>query len=180
MELENIFYTYRDKIFGFFVKNLSDQDLAKDLTQEVFFQLCKKQDQLHSIENLNSYIYLMCRNLAINHINKASHEKKYKERIMHAWNDLPIRGKSDIEKKINADYYHTILENSLNQLPPQQRLIFTLSKKEGLSNKLIAQQLGLSTSTVKNHLYQAVKNLKSSINPNIDYIVLIMSLLALA
>ncbi|WP_236973466.1 RNA polymerase sigma factor [Membranihabitans maritimus] len=176
MELEKIFDTYQNKVFGFFVKNLSDKELAKDLTQEVFFRLCKRESKLHEIEDINSYIFLMCRNMAINHINKASHDKKYKERLIYAWNHLSIRGKSQIEKNIDSEYYSEILKESLNHLPPQQKLIFTLSKQEGLSNKLIAKKLGLSPNTVRNHLHQALKSLRSTVNPNIEFIMLLLSI----
>lgn len=174
MELEKIFYTYRSKVYGFFVKNLSDSELAEDLTQEVFFRLCKREKRLDEIDDINGYIFLMCRNMAINHIHKASHERKYKEHLIHAWKNLHIRGKSQVEKNIDAEYYSVILEESLNQLSPQQKIIFTLSKQEGLSNKLIAQKLGLSPNTVRNHLHQALKNLRSTVNPHIDFVVLIL------
>src|SRR5690606_20869436 len=144
MNLENIFENYRNKVFGFFVKNLSDKQLAEDLTQEVFFRLCKRENSLDEIEDINSYLYLMCRNIAINHIHRAALEKKYKEHLVHAWHNLHIRGKSQVEKNIESEYFLEILEQSLSQLPPQQQIIFTLSKQEGLSNKLIAQKLGLS------------------------------------
>lgn len=173
MDLENIFYSYRNKVFGFFVKNLSDKDLAEDLTQEVFFRLCKREGKLKEIEDINSYIFLMCRNMAINHIHKASHEKKYKEQMIHAWNHLYIRGKTQVEKNMESEYFVELLEHGLSQLPPQQKIIFTLSKQEGLSNKLIAQQLGLSPHTVRNHLHQALKNLRSTVNPHIDFVLLI-------
>lgn len=173
MDLENIFYSYRNKVFGFFVKNLSDKDLAEDLTQEVFFRLCKREGKLKEIEDINAYIFLMCRNMAINHIHKASHEKKYKEQMIHAWNHLYIRGKTQVEKNMESEYFVELLEHGLSQLPPQQKIIFTLSKQEGLSNKLIAQQLGLSPHTVRNHLHQALKNLRSTVNPHIDFVLLI-------
>ncbi|GAA5221664.1 RNA polymerase sigma factor [Membranihabitans marinus] len=176
MDLENIFYTYRDKVFSFFVKNLSDRELAKDLTQEIFFQLCKREDQLDDIQDINSYIFLMCRNMAINHINKAAHEKKYREHLVHAWNNLAIRGKSEIEEQINTEYYSDIIQQSLEALPPQQRLIFTLSKMDGYPIKHIAKQLDLSPNTVRNHLYQAVKTLKSTLSKSdIDFISTIIS-----
>lgn len=173
MNLEKIFEEYRNKVFGFFVKNLSDKELAEDLTQEVFFRLCKREARLSEIEDINSYIYLMCRNMAINHLHKAAREQKYKEHLIYAWNHLHIRAKSQVEKNIESEYYLEILEQSLSQLPPQQKIIFTLSKQEGLSNKLIAQKLGLSPHTVRNHLHQALKSLRSSVNPNIDFIMLI-------
>lgn len=173
MDLEQVYYAYRDKVFGFFVKNLSDQELARDLTQEVFLKLCSRKDKLADIKCFDRYIYLMCRNLTVNHLNKAARDKKYREYLVHAWNNLNIRGKSSTEHKIDADHYRAIVQQSLDLLPPRQQQIFTLSKQQGWSNQRIARKLGLSPNTVKNHLHQAMKNLRSSI-PDIEIIVLIL------
>lgn len=177
MMLEKIFLTYRDKVYGFFIRNLSDSEIAKDLTQEIFYRLCKREEHLNKIEDINAYIFLMCRNMAINHINKASHEKKYKERLLYAWNNLQIRGKSQVDRNIESEYFQEILEQSLNHLSPQQKKIVLLSKQEGKSTQLIAQELGLSPNTVRNHLYRALKSLKATINPYTDFVVLVMVLL---
>lgn len=175
IDLEQIFNDYRNKVYGFFVKNLSDQELARDLTQEVFFRLCQRQDELQDIQYLNRYIFLICRNMVINHLHKASHEKKYREHLVRAWENLNIRGKSAIERQIDADHYRMIIELSLNQLPPRQQQIFALSKQQGWSNQRIAQKLDLSPNTVKNHLHKAMKNLRATI-PDIDIVILILLL----
>src|SRR5690606_41122056 len=65
--------------------------------------------------DLNSYIFLMCRNIAINHIHKAAHEKKYKEHLIHAWNHLQIRGKTQVEKNMESEYFVELLEHGLSQ-----------------------------------------------------------------
>ncbi|MBY5956758.1 sigma-70 family RNA polymerase sigma factor [Membranicola marinus] len=174
VDLEQIFYEYRNKVFGFFVKNLSDQELSRDYTQEVFFQLCKRQDELQDIQYLNRYIFLMCRNMVINHLHKAALDKKHKEHLVRSWEDLRIRGNSPIDRQIDADHYRTVMAQSINQLPPRQQEIFALSKQQGWSNQQIAQKLGLSPNTVKNHLHQAMKNLRATI-PNSEIMILILS-----
>jgi RNA polymerase sigma-70 factor (ECF subfamily) len=52
------------------------------------------------------------------------------------------------------------LATYINQLPPQRRYIFQLNKIEGLSYPEIAQRLGISEKTVKNHVYRAMLQLK--------------------
>ena len=76
-----------------------------------------------------------------------------------------------------SEYFQEILEQSLNHLSPQQKKIVLLSKQEGKSTQLIAQELGLSPNTVRNHLYRALKSLKATINPYTDFVVLVMVLL---
>jgi RNA polymerase sigma-70 factor (ECF subfamily) len=52
------------------------------------------------------------------------------------------------------------LQQALDQLPPRQRLIFTLSRHQGMKHDEIADQLHISRHTVKTHLVQALKKLR--------------------
>src|SRR5690606_21001797 len=163
MDLKSIFTEYRDKVFGFFVSSLGDRDLAADLTQELFYKLCKKQDSLHEIRNINAYIFWMAQNMVIDHLRRAAHETQYREQLIAAWKNSTSPGfyqKPEIEYQIDAEHYDQLFDQLILDLTPQQQLIITLSKKEGLSNKRIAQKLGLSPNTVKNHLHQALKTLR--------------------
>jgi RNA polymerase sigma-70 factor (ECF subfamily) len=49
----------------------------------------------------------------------------------------------------------------VNQLSEQKQLIFKLSRTEGYSIDEIAKQLGISKSTVKNHIVEILKHIKS-------------------
>lgn len=178
--LSDIFRNYKDRVFGFFIKNLGHRDLAQDLTQDLFYKLCRKESNLSQISDLDSYIFLMCKNMVYDHLRKAAHQKAYKAYLIQGWKNqsttTPIQN-PEIERKFEAQFYHQVLEDSLENLTPQQKLIFTLSKKEGLSNQTIAEQLELSQQTVKNHLSSALKVIRSTLNPNIDMILCAASLL---
>jgi RNA polymerase sigma-70 factor (ECF subfamily) len=59
--------------------------------------------------------------------------------------------------------FHNLLELSdqiINKLPPRQKEIFLLRKKNGLSNKKIAAKLGISVKSVDNQLSIAVNKIK--------------------
>ncbi|MNY39229.1 RNA polymerase sigma factor [compost metagenome] len=55
------------------------------------------------------------------------------------------------------------IDNSINALPPQCRIVFKLSRQEGLSNKEIAEKLNLSEHTIKSHLKKANKDIQGNI-----------------
>lgn len=174
--VEKLFREYRDKVFGFFVDFLSNRDLAQDLTQDIFLKLLNKSDQLNHIQDMDGYIYQMCRNLAFDHLKKAAHNTEYRKFILYAGStaqDPEISMSTNpIEQKIHSDHYQHLLDECLENLPEQQRQVFTLSKIDGLSHKKIAEQLEISPHTVRNHLYQAVKNIRAGISHS-DLLVLL-------
>lgn len=175
MNSQALFNDYRDKVLGFFIKFLHDEEMARDLAQDVFIKLFEKKDELDQVADLDGYIYLMCRNLAFDHLKKAAHVKKYHNFLL---NSGQIVQKPEMERKMDIEHYKSILEETLKILPDQQRLIFNLSKREGLSHEKIAEMLEISPNTVRNHLYQAVKNLRATSNPNIDVILILVYLLS--
>lgn len=174
--VEKLFKEYRDKVFGFFVDFLSNRDLAQDLTQDVFVRLLRNSDRLDHVQDMDGYIYQMCRNLAFDHLKKAAHNTEYRKFILYAGsagqNQEISMSTNPIEQKIHSDYYKDLLNSCLENLPEQQRQVFTLSKIEGLSHKKIAEQLEISPHTVRNHLYQAVKNIRAGITHS-DLLVLL-------
>src|SRR5690606_35778186 len=101
------------------------------------------------------------------------HDKKYRNFLLSVSRKSQI---PEMDRKMEREHYRTILDDSLKHLPDQQRLIFNLSKREGLSHEKIAEMLEISPNTVRNHLYQAVKNLRATV-PDIEMIALLIFLL---
>lgn len=68
-----------------------------------------------------------------------------------------------LENIIYKDY-KSILEGLLEELPPRQKEIFLLSRIKGLSHDEIADRLNISRKTVRNHLFLALKHIRSHMN----------------
>ena len=64
------------------------------------------------------------------------------------------------EDEVNFNALAALTSHFIEQLPPQRKTIFTMSRMRGLTNKEIAEQLNVSTSTVENHINKALKSLK--------------------
>jgi RNA polymerase sigma-70 factor (ECF subfamily) len=54
------------------------------------------------------------------------------------------------------------LEAAIATLPPQQATVYRLSKLEGLSREQVAERMGISENTVKNHLAVALQSLRKN------------------
>lgn len=175
--VSGLFQEYRDKCYGFFVKLLGgNSEVAKDLTQDVFLSLLRKGDDLEEVEDWDNYIYTMCLNRAYDHLKKAANDKKYREYIFWYWNhSTNLLQSNSVEKRMESAYYEELLEKGLKNLPDQQRLIFNLSKREGLSHQKIAEKLNISPLTVRNHLHRAVKSIRSNTHPDLELMIVTVS-----
>jgi RNA polymerase sigma-70 factor (ECF subfamily) len=73
---------------------------------------------------------------------------------------LPSSGPSP-EAQLLAGERQRQLGAALTQLPERQRLVFVLSHFEGRSSREVSQMTGLNESTVRVHLFRAVRRLRS-------------------
>ena len=72
---------------------------------------------------------------------------------------LPSRGPSPEEHVLRQERRRQ-LHAALGQLPERQRLVFALSHFEGRSSREVSQLTGLNESTVRVHLFRAIRRLR--------------------
>lgn len=152
-----IFDRYHNKLIAYTVTIVKSSAVAKDLVQETFIRLWLNRMNLDPSHSLGGFLHTIARNLALNHLKKAGYDQKLKERI---WVEIQDEQESDrLEESIFGREISGLLERAIDQLPPQRKKIFILSREEGLSHKEIADILGISRNTVKNQIVSALKNL---------------------
>src|SRR5690606_21324585 len=89
-------------------------------------------------------------------------EKKAREELWHRMtSSVEDHSQSMIEKE-----YHDIIEKAINNLPPQRRKVYILSKREGKKQLQIAKEMDISPNTVRNHLSEAFKQIGIFVREN--------------
>ena len=141
-----------------------DLEMAKDVIQNVFVILLSKTD-FNSIRNLYSYAFRCV---------KFNTLKQIKFRSKFTSNDID----EDTHNIFINNYYchnnksYDFLKEQniidvINNLPTKRKTVFIMKRIEKRSVKNISQELSISTKTVENHITNAIKDLKSKINPYI-------------
>ena len=131
----------------------ADQGAAEDLAQEVFVKLWQKREQLDKVGNLEAYIAQMMRNASLDYI-KSNKRTETDSFPALAWEEEGNDRENELKKA---------LEKALVHLAPQCRLIFSLSRFEGLTNQEIADYLSISIRTVETQISNALKSFRTDL-----------------
>jgi len=135
---------------------LREEDVAKDVVQEVFFYLWDKSADLHISGTLGAYLYVASRNLVLKHIQRSKFSNDYLNSIAQYASEADLSTLQEIdEREINQ-----LIQKEIARLPDRMRIIFEMSRNENLSHAEIAERLGISEHTVKSQVHNALKILK--------------------
>jgi RNA polymerase sigma-70 factor (ECF subfamily) len=146
---------------------VKDESTAKELAQQVFVNLWQKKDKLPSPDILVRYLYTSIYNASLNHLSHLKVRAAYRRHYLHSSEKATPASEQlqqkEMEKKI-AEAYH--------ELPEKSRLIFQLSRYEGLKNAEIAHKLQVSEKAVEKHMTKALKIFRSKLKEYMPFIIL--------
>lgn len=130
----------------------------EDFVQETFLHLYKQRELLKEEVLFDKQLFVICRNIIINHVNRENKViplEPLKIVMQTEEEDVQVLQLEDQKKQL------TVL---LDQLPDQQRKIFTLHKLDNYSYQEIAEITSLSEKTIANHIYLANKFIQKKIS----------------
>jgi RNA polymerase sigma-70 factor (ECF subfamily) len=155
---DEIYKKYNQKVYAFSFSNLKNREDAEGVVQEVFLNLWKDRARLNKLRNMEAWIFTISFNIIRKRFRKLARER------IHLAN-FSETSLSDDTATIAEIEYKDLLEKAdkiIDKLPPRQKTIFLLSKKQGLSNTEISGKLNITNKTVENHLTRARAFLKKS------------------
>ena len=159
----HLYESYREKMFHFLLNITKSKEISEELLTDIFMKLWVGKDWIDSINNIESFLRKVSYNKAIDYLRYAARQEKLQKIIAgqmnFAVNDSP-------ETLLMEKDYHRILAKAVEELTPQRKIIYRLSREQFLSHEEIAQKLNLSVNTVNNHIKAAVNFIKNYLNKN--------------
>lgn len=150
-----VFDHYRDAIYSFALKVTRRETMAEEIVQDVFIKIWINRGGLPGVRHFGNFLYIIARNHTFNSLRKLA-----KEKITGEFPDQLAEAGVSAETTVLQYDYEKLLQQAIAQLPPQQKLVYTLSRQHGLTREEIAAQLQLSPGTVKAHLAQALRSIR--------------------
>jgi len=142
---------YSDGVFRFILKNIKDEENAKDIVQESFVRLWDKRTGVVCAK-AKSYLFTTAYHILIDFVRKNKYNANYSD---HYDNLLTVENEfSDLQG---------ILNEALEKLPVIQRTVLLLRDYEGYSYQEIGEICELTESQVKVYIFRARMFLKKYI-----------------
>jgi len=152
-----VYDQYHTQIYSFILLKTRSEYIAEEVTQLTFIKLWKQRNQLNEQLGIHIQIFGMARQVMIDLLRKESNRFKYEgESANTPFTDSLITA---IESKDLLQ----IMKQDIENMPKMRRIVFELSRKQGLTHKEIAQLYSISPKTVEYHIGKALMQLKQHI-----------------
>ncbi|WP_316805614.1 RNA polymerase sigma-70 factor [Pedobacter nototheniae] len=167
-----LFNAHYKSLASYVFKLTESLEVAEEIVQDVFIKIWLKKESLEHIHHFGNYIFILSKNQTLNYLRKkANDELKFK-----TW-EKEFEGENPEESSYEqAENFRLLIDKAIENLPPQQKKIYLLSREEKLKYEEIAKMLNISPETVKKHIYVASKAIKEYVKNHMDDIVLMILL----
>lgn len=142
------------KLYGYLLVNVKNEEVAKDILQDVFLKISEKKELFKSDENYQGWVFRITKNMFIDYFRE---NKKYNEFQSITDKNVSFEDLPETYKDLMP-----ALDEFINNLPPKYKEPLILSDIEGMNQKQIAEKLNLSLSGAKSRVQRARQILKEN------------------
>ncbi|AFD07230.1 RNA polymerase sigma-70 factor [Solitalea canadensis] len=157
---EKIFDQTHGKIYNFVLHLTNDSFRAEEITQNCFIKLWLNMDQLDHTKDPFPLLFVYAKNLFFDEVRKMKNEYQLLSEIKSKGEAVT----NSTEEKFRLNELNSLINNAVEKLPEKRKVIYKLSREEGLNHNEIADKIGISPNTVKNQITDALKFIKDELS----------------
>lgn len=178
LSFEEVYINYSSKLIRFSQTYVIFREDAENIVHDVFTDLWKHWETISTLDNPFSYLFVSVKNKSLDFLRKKTLKREAKEQLSEEELDmlqLNYDALDSFDKHFNSlDEIYQVLEKAIESLPDKCREIFIKSKIDGLKQKDIAQELGISLNTVEAQMGLAYKKLREELKEYFPIFMLIL------
>ena len=153
-------------VYNFSFKICRDRDKAEHIMQETFFSMIKSLHQFDGNSKISTWLYRIVSNHCLmlarkdksrTFVSIDNDDELYEDKYTADWSNIPNQDIENTELK-------KILDESIDKLSPEYRIVFLLRDVEGLSTEETAELTELTVPAVKSRLHRARAFLRKELN----------------
>ncbi|WP_278352384.1 RNA polymerase sigma factor [Chryseobacterium gleum] len=152
VSFEYIYHHYKTPLAKKLYRILKSWDQTQEILQELFVRVWENRENIKTEHSFAAYLHTIATRLTAEYFRKLAHDRKLAEK---SWQNIKKNnGIDDFKVQVLADRE---LMRTIEKLPPQRKLVFTLCKLEGKSYREVSRMLSISEAAVNDHITKAGK-----------------------
>lgn len=159
---EELYRLYTPRLSSFLQGLTHSSDTTNDLIQETYLQIWLHRDKLIVVEHPKAWIFRTAANITFNYLKRKVSERN----ILNALSNSRTMHVEPTEEYVQLQQLKKFIKKGIDQLSPQRKKIYLLSREAGFTIPKIAHHLNLSESTVKNTLVTALQEMRDYLCKN--------------
>lgn len=165
-----LYHHYYIPLVLFSAKYVGDEDMAKDLVQEVFIGMLGQKKAFVHLVALKVYLYNSVRNRSLNYLRDKKARKEIENKLLQETEDEDLFWDRVMEEDVYAR-----LMTAVDTLPRQYRRVMQLSL-EGRRISEVAEEMQISLDTAKEYKKEGKRRLTEQLQQLSWLIALLFSL----
>ncbi|MNK24372.1 RNA polymerase sigma factor CarQ [compost metagenome] len=154
---EVLYYRYSPRLYRHILNLVKIPACAEEILQDVFQKLWERRGEIDPDKSFQSYLFTIAKHLVYDFFHKEIKNRNLKELII----SISTSDYSHIEEEYAYKESKKIVNQAIENLSPKRKLIYTLCKIEGKTYEEVSSSLGISTSTISDHIVKATKQIQS-------------------
>lgn len=144
--MRRLYEEHSPHVFAVVRRLAGDEQLAEDLSQDVWIRAFDRLDQFRGDSGFGTWIHRIARNMALSHLRRRKRRPDVEGEAAPGSSSPPPE---------DAVISRRMLEEALERLPPGYREVLVLHDVEGMTHEEIADSLGVAVGTSKSQLHKA-------------------------
>jgi len=160
---ESLFREFAPDLASLAFSYLHARDDAEDIVQSLFVWLWANRHSFNPQHGLRAYLFGAARNRALNALRDAQTASRALARFGDDENAVPAA-----DAELIASELRRIVEETVRDMPPRCREVFTLVRTSQLSYAEVGTILGIAPKTVEVHMGRALAILRARLGPHFE------------
>lgn len=165
-----LFQYYYPLLCSHAVRYVSSKAIAEDIVSDIFYEFHSEHLYRTVTTSYRAFLFTSVRHRAFDYVRSEMRRSTSLDSANHYLSPSASEPDSIIQYE---ELYHDV-ENAISNMPLKRRQIYVMHRFEGKKYQEIATELNLSLRTIEAHLYQAIRQIRTSLKDKWLMLMLLM------
>lgn len=156
---DQVYHACKDRIYGNLLKLVKSEDIAREMLQKVFVRLWDKRGQIDPSRPIHAWLHRVAANMVIDYFRKVARDQKLETHLTAT----AEKGYSHVAEDLYYKQLQAVFDEAIEKLSPRRKQVFKLIKLEKRSYQQVSKMLGISESTINDHIVKANQSIQEQV-----------------